>query len=329
MNREPAGAVGEIVGSSTVVVSLLYLAAQVRQAAIPTISIESKQINMLRLILTTLVLYHLAAVRADEPPQILDAPENAYWHSRSQSWFVSNLGGGLSLEKDGYGWITKFDASGKVVATRWVDKLDAPTGMAAHDGYLYVADRGRVHQIQIESATTERVIDLPGSEFVNDVAATSDGRIFVSDTATNRIYEIAEGEAVVWLESDQLQGPNGLWVSDGALIVASWGPITDLTTFATKHVGTLMRIEIATKLIVPVGEGKPIANFDGVVVVDGEYFATDWTGGRLLRISSEGVVSVVMSGFSQLADLGFNPERRQLGLPIMKDNRFILLSLER
>ncbi|MEM7541470.1 MAG: hypothetical protein AAF384_07760 [Pseudomonadota bacterium] len=263
-----------------------------------------------------------------EEEMILDAPENAYWHGPSQSWFVSNLGGGLSLDKDGVGWVARFDASGAVAAPRWVDGLDAPTGMAAYDGDLYVTDRGRVHQIEINSAKIKRSIALPDSQFLNDVAATADGRIFVTDTATNRIYEITAGEVKVWVESTALQNPNGLWVDGDKLIIAAWGPMTDVATFATEHPGTLLQIDLGTKEITPVGKGEPIANFDGVVSVEDAYFATDWTGGRLLKISKKGEVSVVLSGFQQLADLGFNPQQKQLGLPVMKDNRFILLSLE-
>lgn len=284
---------------------------------------------MLGRILIVLFLNTAITVHADEEMQVLDAPENAYWHADSQSWFVSNLGGGLSLEKDGYGWVARFDSSGRIVSPRWVDKLDAPTGMAAHNGRLFVADRGRVHEVDIESGKVARVINLPDSEFVNDVAITSGGRVFVSDTAKNRIYEVADGQAVVWLESEALQSPNGLWVHGDSIVVAAWGPMTDLATFATKHAGTLLRVDIKTKTIEPVGSGEPIANFDGVVAVGNTYYATDWTGGRLLRITEQGVVSVVMSGFQQLADLGFDPERNVLGLPVMKDNRFILLSLDR
>ncbi|MFO1433041.1 MAG: hypothetical protein U1F76_23530 [Candidatus Competibacteraceae bacterium] len=32
----------------------------------------------------------------------LDAPEAAFWHAESRTWFVSNLGGGLSLARDGF-----------------------------------------------------------------------------------------------------------------------------------------------------------------------------------------------------------------------------------
>ena len=267
-------------------------------------------------------------VYAEEDIPVLDAPENAYWHAESQSWFVSSLGGGLSLEKDGFGWVTKFDSSGAVVAPRWVDGLDAPTGMTAFDSSLYVVDRGRVHQIEIATGRTIREIELPGAEFANDAAATAAGEVFVSCTATNRIYRIADGKAVVWLESEELQSPNGLWVSGQTLIVATWGPMTDIATFATKHPGTLLRVDLATKAITPVGKGAPIANFDGVISTGDEYYATDWTGGRLLRITLNGAVHTVLSGFEQLSDLGYSPENNQLGLTVMKDNRFILLTLD-
>ena len=267
-------------------------------------------------------------VLAKDDMPVLDAPENAYWHAESQSWFVSNLGGGLSLDTDGIGWVARFDPSGAVLAPRWADGLDAPTGMAAVEGSLYVVDRGRVHEIEIETGRTIREIELPGSEFANDAAATPEGQVFVSDTATNRIYRIVDGKAAIWLESEELQSPNGLWISGQTLIVATWGPMTDIATFATKHPGTLLRIDIATKAISPVGKGDPIANFDGVVSVGDEYYATDWTGGRLLRIGSNGSVHTVLSGFEQLADLGYNADNKQLGLPVMKDNRFILLTLD-
>lgn len=279
-------------------------------------------------IFIAIVLCSITSAYADDIEPVLDAPENAYWHSESKTWFVSSLGGGLSLEKDGYGWVSRFDSSGEVTAKRWVNGLDAPTGMASHDGYLYVADRGRVHRINIATASIENTIELPGSEFVNDVAATASGRIFVSDTATNRIYEIVGQQAGVWLESEALQNPNGLWIQDNTLVVASWGPMTNLATFETKHPGTLMRVDLETKTIKPVGEGKPIANFDGVVAVGEGYFATDWTGGRLLSISADGEVKVVLSGFNQLADLGFDADGMRLGMPVMKDNRFIILSLK-
>jgi hypothetical protein len=48
------------------------------------------------------------AAGAANPP--LDAPEAAYWHAESQTWLVSSLGGGLSLARDGIGWLARYDA---------------------------------------------------------------------------------------------------------------------------------------------------------------------------------------------------------------------------
>lgn len=257
---------------------------------------------------------------------ILDAPENACWDPGSRSWFVSNLGGGLSLAKDGYGWISRFDETGALVASRWVEFLHAPTGMAVVGRTLYVVDRDGVVEIAIASGKTLSTIALPGARFANDVAAAPNGDLFVSDTELNRIYRLdAQRTVEVWLASERLENPNGLWVDGEFLIVATWGPMTDIATFATRHPGTLLRVRLADKQITPLGDGKPIANFDGVVKLGAHYFATDWTGGRLLKISPDGQVRTVLSGFRQLADLGVDPERGVLALPIMSENRLILL----
>lgn len=271
-----------------------------------------------------LLMLLLCSAGATAAPPVLDAPENAYWDAGSDTWFVSNLGGGLSLEKDGVGWVARFDPEGKLLDARWADGLDAPTGMGAHAGQLYVADRGRVHVFDIASGKALRVVELPGAEFVNDVAVSPDGQVYVSDTATNRIYTVTGDRAEVWLESAALQSPNGLWVDGDSLIVASWGPMTDIKTFATKHPGTVLKVNIASKAITAVGAGSPIANFDGIVRIDGHYYATDWTGGRLLRISDTAEVTTVLSGFSQLADLGYDSKRQIIGMPVMSDSRFIL-----
>lgn len=196
--------------------------------------------------------------------------------------------------------------------------------MGAHAGQLYVADRSRVHVFDIASGEALRVVELAGAEFVNDVAIGPQGQVFVSDTATNRIYTINGERAEIWLESAALQSPNGLWVVGDSLVVASWGPMTDIKTFATRHPGTLLKVNLQSKAITPVGAGSPIANFDGVVRVDAHYYATDWTGGRLLRISDSGEVHTVISGFAQLADLGYDAKRNIIGMPVMSDSRFVL-----
>lgn len=261
---------------------------------------------------------------------ILDNPENAYWDSISKTWFISNLGGEkVTLEKDGYGWITRLDENGKVLTNRWIKGLDAPTGMASYQNFLYVADRGVLVEIDIAKGTIVRKIDLPNSEFINDVAAAPNGDIYVSDTFTNSIYKLPKNKGVeLFIKNKALEYPNGLWIDGKDIIVATWGPMTNRATFETSRKGTLLKVNLKTKAINPIGKGLPIANLDGVVKYGNFYYATDWTGGRLLKISKYGHVEEVISGFSQFADLGINLKKGVIMIPEMSKNRFILYNLK-
>lgn len=284
--------------------------------------------SMLRSILLASVAV-AAPSHAAAPLSPLDAPEAAYWHADSGTWFVSNLGGGVSLARDGVGWLARYDADGRLLDPRWVAGMDAPTGMASVGNLLYVADRAGVHEVDVRAARILRTLEIPGSRFLNDVAATPDGDLFVSDFEANRIYRLGrDRKAEVWLEGAQLQNPNGLIVDGEHLVIATWGPMTDPATFAVRHPGTLLRAHLVSKSLAAVGAGAPIASFDGIVVAGEGYFATDWPGGRLLRISRDGEVREVLGGFFQLADLGYSPETRTIALPVMSDDRLILLRLD-
>lgn len=266
------------------------------------------------------------AGRGGEGP--LDAPEAAYWHAESRTWLVSNLGGGLSLARDGLGWLARYDERGELLSARWVEGMDAPTGMAAVGNLLYVADRRGVQEIDVDQGRILRTIEVPGARFLNDVAAAPNGDLFVSDFEANRIYRLgADRKAQVWIEDERLQNPNGLIVDGRHLVIATWGPMIDPATFAAERPGTVLRADLESRELAPLGQGQPIASFDGIVKVGEEYWATDWPRGRLLRIAETGRVREVVSGLHQLADLGYNPADETIALPVMSDNRVIFLRL--
>jgi sugar phosphate isomerase/epimerase len=259
---------------------------------------------------------------------ILDNPENAYWDKGSKSWFISSLGGEeVTIAEDGYGWITKINENRNIVSNRWVEGLDAPTGMASYKGFLYAADRGVLVKIDINKGKIIKKIKLPGSRFANDVAASEHGDLYVSDTYTNTIYKInQEDEVSVFFESEELENPNGLWVANNCLIVATWGPMTNEATFETSRKGRLLKLDMASKKTTFITK-NPVANFDGVVKYKNNYYATDWTGGRLLKISKSGDVTEILTGFNQFADLGIDQEKGIIMIPEMSKNRFITINL--
>lgn len=272
---------------------------------------------------------NVAEVQKNDISKTLDAPESAYFDKGSQAWYVSNLGGGfVTLEEDGYGWISKLDKDGKIVKGRWIEGLNAPTGMASVGNKLYVADRGCLVEIDIKNAKILRKIPLAKSEFVNDVAAAPNGDIYVSDTFTNTIYRLPlNGKIENFYTSEALEYPNGLWVDGNQLVIATWGPMTNRATFETSRKGTLKKLNLQTKQLTNVGAGLPIANMDAVVKYGSSYYVSDWTGGRLLRVDEGGKVKVMLTGYNQFADLGIDVERGVIMMPEMSTGRVFTIQL--
>ncbi len=262
------------------------------------------------------------------PEGTLDAPKSAVWDPTTTTWFVSNLGGGYTLAKDGIGWISRFNRQGQLTDARWLDGLDAPTGMAVSEGSLFVVDRGRLLEVDIATAAISKQHDLENSVFLKSVVAASDGTVYLSDATANRIYRMLPGEAPeVWITNPKLESPTGMVLDGDNLIVASSGPMADPETFESKRPGTLLTINLKNREIRNLTDGKPIASFDGITKDGDDFFATDWAGGRLLQISKSGEMQVVLSGLWQIAGLGYCPEFDTLALPILSENRVLFLRL--
>ena len=243
------------------------------------------------------------------------APESVFWDAASRTWFVSNVVG-KENEKDGRGWISRLDASGRIRKARWVEGLDSPHGVRVHAGTLYAADVDRIVVIDVAKARIRERIPAPGAKFLNDVAVAASGDVFVSDTLGDAIYR-CRSACEIFVKSDSLQGPNGLLVDGDRLIVATWGPITDPITFATRTPGRLISVDLKTKEIAPLGEGMPIGNLDGIENDGADYLVTDFMAGKIFRVSKSGAATVLKSGFAESADLGWDPARRIIAVPEM------------
>ncbi len=256
------------------------------------------------------------------------APESAYWHAASQSWFVSNVAGSPT-EKDGKGWITRLDANGKRTKERWVDGLNAPKGIRINGRTLYVADIDELVVVDTTRAKVKARLKAPGATFLNDVAIGRGGEVYVSDTLTNAIYRCRSDRVCeVFAKTEKLEGPSGLLVEGNRLVVAAWGIITDPATFGTKTPGHLLQVDLGTKEITPIGDGQPVGNLDGLEKDGADYLVTDWVAGKLLRISKSGTVTVLKDGFKNSADLGYDPARRLVAVPEMGGGKVQLLRVD-
>jgi hypothetical protein len=266
------------------------------------------------------------------PSQPFDAPDQCTWHAPSKSWFVSNLGGGISLEKDSYGWITRLDEKGNVVEPFWIglnERMHAPSGMIANEKYLFVCDRDGVHQIDIAKRKITNFYPIPQGKFINDIALAENGDLYVSDFFANRIYRIPQKSRVleVWLETDRLETPDGLYVDGDKLIVASWGVLSELGTFNTSKKGDLLKIDLNTKKIDVIA--KEVGNLEGVTKAENYYYLTDWAAGKLLKVQAEsGVVTELLSGLKNPTDPGYAIELGVLSFPQHTENQVLFMNLE-
>ena len=260
---------------------------------------------------------------------IYDAPDQVIWHSKSQSWFVSNLGGGISLERDGYGWITRLDSQGSVIDRRWVSGLDAPSGMISTDQKLYVCDRDGVVQIDIESGKIDQTYLMPMAEFINDITMSSNGDLYVSDFFGNAIYRLPADSRKPELFVEIDDSPDGLYMNEDRLIVVTWGKDVNRRTFETSEYGTVLAVDLQTKKVSAFSDrvGK-IGNLEGITQSDTlDYYITDWMNGKLLKVSDQGVETVLV-GLKNPTDPDYSKELNVVAFPEHSANRVTFYALD-
>jgi sugar lactone lactonase YvrE len=250
-------------------------------------------------------------------------PESAPWDGATGSFYVSNIGPGaiapMGREPDGY--LSKISGEGRLVAAKWVTGLRSPKGIHRRGNDLLVADVGQVVVVDVAGARIRRMIDLDrlGAQFPNDVAVDDrTGDAYVSDTTRNAIYRIpaGEAEAELWLESEALEGPNGLFLDGDRLLVASSGKDPDP--------GRILAVDVATKRVTPLAGMARLGRLDGI-----EKLGPDWivTGnGTVWRVTPDGKASE-LAGIPNAADLGLRPGDRIAAVPTLSDNTVVFISV--
>lgn len=252
-------------------------------------------------------------------------PESVVYHESSDTLFVSNVNGS-PVEKDGNGYISKVLLDGTMLSRKWIIGLNAPKGLAIHNNTLYVSDIDTLLTINIPSGTITNTYKVDDAKFLNDVAASKQGEIFVSDMLLNRIHRLDNDEFNIWLESPELENPNGLHTEDDNLILGAWGVMTD--GFATEIPGHLKSISLKDKSITSLG-GAPIGNLDGVES-DGKggYYVTDWMTGKLFQINSNGEATLLLELEQGMADLEVILEHNLILIPMMKNDKLLAYKIK-
>lgn len=205
------------------------------------------------------------------PEGVAAAPDGAL--------FISNVNGEGGA-RDGNGFISRVLKSGEILDLKFIEGLDAPKGMAVHDGLLYVAD---IDIVRIFDAATGAALDgapIEGAQFLNDVTVWQDD-VFVSDSGTGRVWRFTGTSIDLWREGAELQGVNGLTGAGEKMFIST---MTSGSLFEATAAGGWRKI------------ASGMENADGVGVIDGKrggFLVSAWPG-KIHHVSRKGAVTTII-----------------------------------
>ena len=240
-------------------------------------------------------------------------PESVACDPDRNEYFVSNYDGynaGRGTQS-----ISKLGPDGKLIDAEWLTGLSNPTGITVHDGKLYIVQRKQLTVADIEKATIEK--NYPGQDaaFLNDVAVSPGGDIFVSDSRGSKIYKVQDGKLELWLSGNQLRNPNGVHVLDDALYIGNGNNYLIRADLATKEITSVARLN---KGII---DGIKSDNKGNLIVSHNE--------GRLFRISRDGAVTKIADLTPEgirLADFDINLKDGKIVIPTFTRNTVISIN---
>jgi len=257
----------------------------------------------------------------------LAMPESVAADPASGLIYVSNMGSGDPMQKDGDGHISRITADGKMETADWVTGLDSPKGMDVVGSKLYVADIDQLVEIDTASGQVTNRYKVEGAQLLNDVAAAPDGRVFVSDTVGAAVYVLESGKISLFVQdAAMLGGANGLLVMDGELLVADLGDMSG--GFANIKPGPVVRVDLATKAMTPYGAEGPVGVLDGIESDGaGGVLLTDNPQGKLLDLKPGGTATELATVGAGAADLEVLPDQGLALIPVTPANKIVAVKL--
>jgi sugar lactone lactonase YvrE len=239
----------------------------------------------------------------------IDSPESVYYDAASGFLFSSQIVGNASAH-DGNGRIVELNLDGKIVDANWAKGLDAPKGLRAYQGTLFVADIDTVVGFDIRTAREAFRVRIADAKFLNDLAVGPDGAIYTSDSFANRVWVVRNGTASLFSDAPQLQLPNGILVDGRRVIVATDGMPAGL--FA---------IDIDTKAVTQIAAGT-FGTPDGIELDGrGGFFVSDVGRGGLYHVTAAGESRMIRQLDRQPADICYIASRKLLVVPHTGLNR--------
>ena len=119
--------------------------------------------------------------------------------------------------------LSKLSMDGDIIEKDWISGLNNPLGMTIKNDKLYVAERQGIAVIDLEKGEIVERIEVPGSDFLNDIAADNNGNVFISDSRKNIIWKVTNNKAEEFLTYPDVEDPNVLYFHNNKLLIGNSG----------------------------------------------------------------------------------------------------------
>ena len=245
---------------------------------------------------------------------VMRAPESALYDADNDLIYVANIGAVNKDGQDGDGFISQLSPDGSVQELKWVTGLNDPKGMGLFENTLYVTDINEIAAIDITSGEITDTYPIEGATFLNDITVSSDGKVYATDSDSDNIHLLENGQVSTWMSDSSLRRPNGLLMEDDRLLLAS------------ADGGFLAPIDLTNKVVEDHWIDE-IPSADGIVqAADGNYIVSTWQGEvhyvdpennrsqKLLDTKAEEI---------NAADIGYIEAQNLLLVPTFYDNRVV------
>lgn len=260
-------------------------------------------------------MFAISVEKVFETPKEMKTSESVILDNKTNFVYVANING-KPLDFDGNGFISKLSSDGEILNLHFADGMDAPKGMGILNNKLYVSDINKVHRVDLETGKIEKTYTIKEAKFLNDIAVSRDGVVFVSDFSSENtaIYTIIGDEVEKFLDEMDLdsQRPNGLWVEEKSLVVG------------TKS-GTIFKFTLEDREKSIFKENIGTNGIDGILPFGHNGFITsDWAG-RVFISDEKSSVQILDTTNEKInaADIWYDAKSNMLYVPTFFDDRVI------
>ncbi|WP_324027221.1 antibiotic biosynthesis monooxygenase [Maribacter sp. BPC-D8] len=294
----------------TIVVLLVIVLAGCKDKEVPKVSTDKESEELITNDFSVAIKWELDGFKM---------PESVYASPNHKWLYVSNTNGAAP------GFISRVSKDGVIDNLNWTTGLTAPTGSDIYKNTLYVADQKQVHLINLDNGSIIKSYADNEAGSLNDLTINQKtGQVFISDVPGGKIYTIENDKLVVWLQSDKIPFPNGVFVENNTLVVANYGLENGeglmRKEWKPEDFGSLYNIDITSKKVTLITSSNKKGVFDGVTSFNGVLLASSNPTGQLFTF--DGDKSYLIDASSKgIADI--NTDGKIIYAPYIFDNKLI------